>query len=372
MKIVFIGGRDIHKLGGIENYMYNLATQLVKLGHQPIVYCESDKNRIDFVNGFEVRYVKGPSNNLICKPWVGLKATLRTVFNDKDTDLIHYNAWPPSIWCWIPRIAGIPSLMEGHGLEWQRTKYSPLAKKILKFMEAFTAKINQHLIMCSEAQVKYFRDTYNVESVCIPTAINIPDLRPDTDMLNKFSLEKGKYFLFMGRLVKDKNPDILIKAFNKSSPDGYKLVIAGDNDSMPQYVDSLHSIAQGNHSVVFTGAVYGEDKETLLRNAFCFCLPSTIEGLSIALLEAMAHKLPIIASDIEANREVLEPDKALWVKPENLDDLMYAINCSISDFDFYHSTVEENYELVTSRYTWTRVASKYIECLKYDFLCGTK
>ena len=33
MKIAFIGGRDIHKLGGIENYMYNLATELVKLGH---------------------------------------------------------------------------------------------------------------------------------------------------------------------------------------------------------------------------------------------------------------------------------------------------------------------------------------------------
>lgn len=39
MKIAFIGGRDIHKLGGIENYMYNLATELVKLGHEPVVYC---------------------------------------------------------------------------------------------------------------------------------------------------------------------------------------------------------------------------------------------------------------------------------------------------------------------------------------------
>ena len=38
MKIVFIGGRDIHILGGIESYMYNLATQLVKMGHEPIVF----------------------------------------------------------------------------------------------------------------------------------------------------------------------------------------------------------------------------------------------------------------------------------------------------------------------------------------------
>ena len=58
MKIAFIGGRDIHKLGGIENYMYNLATELVKLGHEPVVYCESDRNEKELVNGFCVIHQK--------------------------------------------------------------------------------------------------------------------------------------------------------------------------------------------------------------------------------------------------------------------------------------------------------------------------
>ena len=58
MKIVFIGGRDIHTLGGIENYMYNLATELVKIGHEPIVFCESDHNSEEIVNGFRVIYHK--------------------------------------------------------------------------------------------------------------------------------------------------------------------------------------------------------------------------------------------------------------------------------------------------------------------------
>ena len=39
MKIVFIGSRDIHLLGGIENYMYNLSTRLVRMGHEAVVYC---------------------------------------------------------------------------------------------------------------------------------------------------------------------------------------------------------------------------------------------------------------------------------------------------------------------------------------------
>ena len=56
MKIAFIGGRDIHLLGGIENYMLNLATTLVEQGHEPIVYCESDRNGEEWVNGFKVIY----------------------------------------------------------------------------------------------------------------------------------------------------------------------------------------------------------------------------------------------------------------------------------------------------------------------------
>lgn len=91
------------------------------------------------------------------------------------------------------------------------------------------------------------------------------------------------------------------------------------------YVNYLHQLADGCTDVVFTGAVYGEEKEALLRNAYTFCIPSTIEGLSISLLEAMSYSLPIIASDINANKEVLEADKALWVRPENEEDLIDAI-----------------------------------------------
>jgi len=362
MKIVFIGGRDIHILGGIENYMYNLATELVKMGHTPIVYCESDHNGKEMVNGFEVRYVKGPKSNLVCKPYVGLNATLKTVLKEKDVDFIHYNAWPPSLWCWLPRLAGIPSLMEGHGLEWQRSKYSVRQQHIMKMMERITAKANKHLVMCSEDQVKYFLETYGKNAECIPGAINLPspDAGMKSDILKRFNLESGRYFLFMGRLVQDKNPDYLIKAFIKAGIKGYKLVIAGDNAAMPDYVKSLHNITDSS-DVLFTGAVYGEDKAALLRNAFVFCLPSTIEGLSIVLMEAISYKLPVIASDIQANRELLD-DNALFVRPENVDDLVDAFNNSVNnkDFDVF---VEENYKKLAMTYTWPIVARKYVDYL---------
>ena len=365
MKIVFIGGRGIHILGGIENYMLNLTRELTKLGHKCIVWCESDHREVEYLDGVKVIYHPGPKNNLICKPWCGLKATLRTILCEKDVSVIHYNAWPPSLWCWIPRICGIPSLMEGHGLEWQRSKYSSMAQKIMRFMEKVTARMNHHLIMCSEGQVKYFKEEYGRDSVCIPGAVDLPDLNApnESDIMVRFGLEPKKFFLFMGRLVQDKNPDYLIKAFRKSKVEGYKLVIAGNNDAMPEYVAKLHSLGEGCEDVVFTGAVYGNDKAKLLKNAYCFCLPSTIEGLSIVMMEAASYKLPTIASDIDANREFLGDD-AVYVRPESEKDLVEALLFAVSNPDMLQEFVSINYNKILEKYTWDKVALKYVSYLK--------
>lgn len=97
MKIAFIGGRDIHKLGGIENYMYNLATELVKLGHEPVVYCESDRNEKELVNGFCVIHQKSIGGRFLCKILLSYKATIGSIFSRQHFDVYHYNAWPPSL-----------------------------------------------------------------------------------------------------------------------------------------------------------------------------------------------------------------------------------------------------------------------------------
>lgn len=118
-----------------------------------------------------------------------------------------------------------------------------------------------------------------------------------------------------------------------------------------------------NENIVFTGAIYGDEKDILLRNAYCFCLVSTSEGMSIALLEAMSYHLPIIASDIQANKEVLDEDKAIWVKPENVQELAEAIK-KICIYPVDETLLDYNYEKVRNNYTWDKVAEKYIAHLE--------
>ena len=130
MKIVFIGGRDLHSAGGIESFMRNLSRELVYLNVTPVIYCESDHFGRKTLNGIEIISLKSLPSRFITKPILGLIATLHAVCFHHDAALFHYNAWPPSLSSWIPRLLGFTTVMQGHGLEWKRTKYSHFQRKI--------------------------------------------------------------------------------------------------------------------------------------------------------------------------------------------------------------------------------------------------
>ncbi len=362
MRIAFIGGRDIKTLGGIENYMYNLATELAARGHEPIVYCESDRDAVEWVNGFKVIHQKSVGGRYLCKIILSFRATVSSLWNKSGIDIYHYNAWPPSLAAWIPGLFGKATLLHGHGFEWRHTKYSPLQKIILKFMEWLTARLNRNIMLVSREQTDYFQEKYGRKCVTIPTATHLPESSGNKGVLNKYGLEENGYFLFLGRLAKVKNPDYLISAFIKSGIRNKKLVIAGNNDAVPDYVKSLHELAEGNGDIVFTGAVYGEDKNTLLENCFAFCIPSTSEGLSIALLEAMSFGRICIASDILPNRECLG-ESGVFCKYEDVDDLAEKLNYVNVDHASVAWQEDYNRKRVSENFTWEAIADKYIAYL---------
>lgn len=360
MKIIFIGGRNIHTLGGIENYMYNLATQLARQGFTPVVYCESDVNKTEYVNGFKVIHQPSVGGRFLCKILLGYKATFHSLRHEKDAAVYHYNAWPPSLASWMARLAGKKTILQGHGLEWKRTKYTPFQQKIMRLMEAVTTWMHPHMIMVSEEQTVYFRQQYGRKCETIPTAVNLPAEGEcqSEDCLRKYGLEPEGYFLYLGRLVQDKNPDVLIEAYIQSGITNRRLVIAGTNPADPAYVDKLHRLAAGHPGILFTGAVYGPQKEGLLKACYAFCLPSTLEGLPITLLEAMSYRRICIVSDIPAAHEALG-ETGVWVTPENTGELAAALRYAVTNRAVLQAEAEGYYQRVAEHFTWDRVAARY-------------
>ena len=115
-------------------------------------------------------------------------------------------------------------------------------------------------------------------------------------------LGRERIFLYMGRLATEKNVEALLRAWRLVSPEGCKLVIVGDGP--------LRSTLQNSYddpNVLWWG--FEEDLDArvaLLQCAEVFLLPSLVEGLSLALLEAMACGTACVATDAGADGEVLD------------------------------------------------------------------
>lgn len=360
MKIAFIGGRTFHHPDGIASFMKNLASELVNMGHEPIVFVESDCNKVEFYNGFKVVHQKSFKSAALTKILLGLKATIYALRKEKGVQVFHYNAWGPAlIASKIPLLFGRIPVVQAHGLEFKRTKYTPKQQKQQKLMFDFSARWNKNWTVVSEEQHEYFLKEYGRESRTITCAVNLPGEEQKSNVLERLGINPHNYIVYMGRLVQDKNPDYLIKGFLASNYGDKQLVMCGDNPQLPEYVDYLKDLAKDCPNVVFAGSVFDADKDTIFRNSWVYCLPSTLEGLPISLLEGMSYGKVCIASDIHANREALG-ESGIWVRPENSEDITGALNALYSNFAAFEWQEKYNQERVARDFSWREKAKEYV------------
>ncbi len=361
MKIAFIGGRTFHHADGIATYMYHLATELAKMGHEPIVFCEGEKNSETMLNGFKVIERKSLGSAFLTKPLLGLRATLHCLLKEKGVYYFHYNTWAPAMMAsHIPLIFGRKVVMQSHGLEWKRTKYSAKEQAIIKKIETWSAKTNKNWTMVSQEQTDYFAEHYNRNCTTITCAVEMPGEAQQSDFLQSYGLQGNDYFLYMGRLVQDKNPDYLIKGFISANLEGKKLVLCGGADGDDKYESYLRGLA--NDSVIFTGPIFGGDKDAAFRNCYAFCLPSTLEGLPMSLLEAMSYSKICIASDIPACHEALG-ESGIYIPYEDDVAITHAMSQLVNHEAKYEWQKEANKNRAKTVFSWASTTKKYLDYL---------
>jgi glycosyltransferase involved in cell wall biosynthesis len=357
MKIVYITSRSLSNIGGIETYMKNLCPLLVEKGHEIILYTEgSGWGKYNF-EGVDVVTVPSINSKFFNKILSSFLATFHSLAFNRNVDLYHYNAVPAGIFSFIPKLLNNTVVFQGHGFEWKRIKWSKFTRMMIKLIDFFVILINNNITMVSKEQSNYFN---NRQIITITPGVDIKDSQFSSEILTKFSIVKNEYILYLGRLVQEKKPEILIDAFTMSNINNLQLVIAGDDPNEKEYIQSLKINTNKNNNIIFTGAVYGDDKEALLQNCKVFCIPSELEGLPITLLEAMSYGKLCIASDIQANKEALG-DTGLYFELNNASDLSNII----SNLLCLDSTLgERSKQRVADKFLWTSVASQFEDYYK--------
>lgn len=191
------------------------------------------------------------------------------------------------------------------------------------------------------------------------------DILPDpSDFLNKFPALKGKHIiLYLGRLNPTKGLDILARSFSaitRRFPDAVLLVAGPDEEGGRQVMESILRSNGLIDRTIFTGMLAGKDKLAALSSADIFVLPSYSEGFSIAVLEAMAARLPVVISEGCNFPEVAEHGAGFVVKASE-KPVAEAISALLSDSPLRVRMGERGRKLVTERYTWQATASKIAE-----------
>lgn len=306
MRVMFLGLRGFPQVqGGVEAHAEHLCPLLVEMGCEVTVIVRSSYMPAGMGDGWRgVRFVRvwAPQSK-------GLEAVVHTflgvlVAAVRRPDILHIQAIGPALMTPLARLLGLRVVVTHHGPDYDRQKWGGFAKWVLRTGECWGMRWSNARIVISRVIRTLVREKHGADSVLIPNGVVLPGLPQGRATLDAFGLEPGCYVVLVSRLVPEKRHLDLIEAFRRAALPGWKLVIVGASDHPDAYVQSVLDAAKATPGVVCTGFQSGARLAELFGRAGLFVLPSSHEGLPIALLEALSYGLPVIASDIPANLEV--------------------------------------------------------------------
>ena len=342
--------------GGIETHVENLGPQLVQIGHR-VTAC-----------------VRSPYVDKQCKAWKGVRLlrlwTVRNAYFEtllhslicalmagfRRPQVVHIHGIGPALVVPLLRMLGLRVIVTHHGEDYNREKWGCAARTLLRLGEALGMRFAHQRIAISRSIEKLIATQYGKSCEVIPNGVVFAEPPLENDKVVELGLEPGRYVLTVGRLVPEKRQLDLLRAFHGAGLTGWKLAIVGRIDHKNKYADLLASEAALAEDVVMAGFQSGNSLRQLYAHAGLFVLPSSHEGLPIALLEALSYGLPVLVSDIPSNLEVVGDADRVF-RMGNIAELRAKL-CALSDLSL-NPTERESLRLnCVRRYNWTEIARK--------------
>jgi glycosyltransferase involved in cell wall biosynthesis len=355
MNIGMIGVKSIPHPGGIETVVEQLGARLVEKGHEVSVYVRphyAQEVRSQFRG---MRLISLPS-----VPTKHFDAITHTVLATAHamsfgTDVAHVHSIGLSPFALPLRLRGIRTIVQSHGLDWQRQKWGGLAKAYLRASNHSAVLFPHVTTVVSRTMQRYYESQLGRSVLYIPNGVNACSRIPP-DQILKLGLRGDDYILFASRLVPEKGLHYLLEAYMTIRNPGKKLVVAGDSNYGDQYASELKK--HGNRDIMFLGFATGRLLQELLSWAYLYVLPSEVEGLSTGLLQAMSYGNCVLVSNIDENLEVIG-QSGICFKSRNVADLRDKLELLLNREDLVKEYRSKAEGYVRQNYSWDNVADEY-------------
>lgn len=250
-------------------------------------------------------YLWAPRNKHLEALLHSLSAAVYVAFHRRQTDVVHVHNIGPALCMPLLKLAGVRTVLTYHSANYEHKKWGPVSRCVLRLGERIGLRCSDSVITVTAASRRRLEKRYpGVVVAHITNGVSPMPRVPAGETLRRWGLLPRKYFFTACRFVDGKGLEDLITAFGRIPREGLSLVIAGGADHETAYSRKIKALAESTPGVVLAGVLTGLPLHELYANAGLFVLPSYSEGLPLAVLEAMSCGTPVLASDIEANREV--------------------------------------------------------------------
>lgn len=362
MKIAILGTRGIPgSYGGFETFAEQLGTRLVARGHDVTVYCRSHYATGETTDYRGVKLVVLPTirHKYFDTIVHTLISALHSLTGGFDVILICNAA--NSIFSFIPRLFGTPTLVNVDGLERKRKKWNWIGRTYYLLSEWLSTFLPTAIVTDAQVIRDYYATRYGKESLMIAYGAEVAR-NADPERLSRFGLEPNRYILYVSRLEPENNAHLVIEAFKNVRTD-WPLVIVGGAPYAEDYIRSLRNTS--DQRVIFTGFVFGEDYRALQQNAYCYVHATEVGGTHPALIEAMGAGNCALTLRTPENLEVIGEAALVY---ESVPDLTSLLQQVLDHPEMIGDYRRRAMARVIQHYNWEYITDQY-ETL-FGRLCG--
>jgi glycosyltransferase involved in cell wall biosynthesis len=284
-------------------------------------------------------------------------SVLHSLFQNYDAILICNAA--NSVFAWMPRILGVPVVVNVDGIERLRRKWNWIGKAYYRLCERLSTLLPDRIVTDAKVIERYYRERYNADSEFIPYGA-ITEKAEGSEALGQLGLSEREYFLYVSRLEPENNAHVVIKAFEKVQT-SKRLVILGDAPYSVEYIRRLRETKDAR--IIFAGAIYGLGYRQLLANAFCYIHATEVGGTHPALIEAMGQGNIVIANGTDENIEVLD-NAGIVYRKNDTQDLARCMQAVADRPEYFAEMALTARQRAQAYYSWDSVILKYEQLFK--------
>lgn len=266
--------------------------------------------------------------------------------------------FPHGIWSLLPqRLLGVKVLAMNHGAELALARKSQPIRALLGWL------INQADICCANSShtAKEVKTVSGREAIITPYGATVQ--AQDNNTLHQTT----PTLLFCGRLIQRKGIDVLLKALPAVlSQQSVQLVITGEGDRKQEWQELARSLGL-EREVSFAGFVSDEELASLYQSSSLYVHPAIFddkgdtEGLGVVLIEALAHRLPVVASAVGGIVDVIKHEETGLLVPEKDEAaLASAINRVLSDPALASRLGQAGFSHVQDFFDWDRITRQLV------------